>query len=612
MRFKKALVLLFVLMFVAGWTAFAQTPGEKVGDTKLDVLVYYSGTPNYIWAGTGGAVVAYAVGTPDTITGTETDFKVVVKNVESGESVTLSLPDDDENAKFGIGTPAVTKMSDGRTVVMTITGGIPWGYIGGWAKGGYLFMENSAGSGDYSPIWLIDFASRYDLILQPYIDVDENGIIHLAAYDGWGYGINYMNSEDDGFTFGNAIMWEAGNLIVPTEREEANNNILGAGMAVSSTGRVALYQQDECGDVAVQESEDGGISWLDPFLLMNNPPVPEDGDPDHVRPNRNADAVYDANDNLHVVFEGTYFLIGTDENIKARSTRFGKGALGDNYVNFIPHPADYKDRIMHWSEATGVTTAAVSVAPSVDLDRRYLSFAGSSWFTMVNFPSVAVDKSTGALYVAYTQFNENDASKSQMAWAEGDTTDFYYGYGDIYFVASTDGGATWSTPVNLTNTKGFDERYPKMYKEVVDGKIHMAYYGDNEAGMQWGFPDDAENWDCGVYYYAFDPAKYTDVNENRHNNNIKSFALYNNYPNPFNLTTAIKYSIKKSADVKLEIYNLMGQKVKTLVNNYVAAGTHTVRWDGRDDNGNVVASGVYFYKLTADGKTAAKKLTLLK
>ncbi len=56
----------------------------------------------------------------------------------------------------------------------------------------------------------------------------------------------------------------------------------------------------------------------------------------------------------------------------------------------------------------------------------------------------------------------------------------------------------------------------------------------------------------------------------------------------------------------------MGQKVKTLVNNYVAAGTHTVRWDGRDDNGNVVASGVYFYKLTADGKTAAKKLTLLK
>ena len=85
------------------------------------------------------------------------------------------------------------------------------------------------------------------------------------------------------------------------------------------------------------------------------------------------------------------------------------------------------------------------------------------------------------------------------------------------------------------------------------------------------------------------------------------FALEQNYPNPFNPITEINFSIPIATDVKLEIYNVMGQKVATLVNDRLEAGYHTAAWDGGD-----VASGVYFYRLKADSFVQSRKMMLLK
>jgi flagellar hook assembly protein FlgD len=85
------------------------------------------------------------------------------------------------------------------------------------------------------------------------------------------------------------------------------------------------------------------------------------------------------------------------------------------------------------------------------------------------------------------------------------------------------------------------------------------------------------------------------------------------YPNPFNPETAIKYSIKKDSNVLIEIYNIKGQLVKTLIDDYKYAGEHSVIWDSRDYNQQPVGSGIYFYKLIVNGKTeAVKKCLLLK
>ena len=88
--------------------------------------------------------------------------------------------------------------------------------------------------------------------------------------------------------------------------------------------------------------------------------------------------------------------------------------------------------------------------------------------------------------------------------------------------------------------------------------------------------------------------------------------LQQNYPNPFNPTTSISFNLKKADNVSLEIFNLKGQKVKTLVDEKLPADNNTVIWNGKDENGNPVSSGVYLYKLKSGKYTSSKKMILMK
>jgi len=85
-----------------------------------------------------------------------------------------------------------------------------------------------------------------------------------------------------------------------------------------------------------------------------------------------------------------------------------------------------------------------------------------------------------------------------------------------------------------------------------------------------------------------------------------------NYPNPFNPTTQISFSLPSDSYVTLEVYNIMGQRVTSLVNDYRQAGNYTVTWDGRNDAGSSVASGIYFYRIQAGDYSESKKMMLMK
>ena len=89
-------------------------------------------------------------------------------------------------------------------------------------------------------------------------------------------------------------------------------------------------------------------------------------------------------------------------------------------------------------------------------------------------------------------------------------------------------------------------------------------------------------------------------------------ALAQNYPNPFNPGTVIPFQINLGDRVELVVYDLAGQKIRTLVNGQLAAGSYTADWDGRDQSGVVVASGVYLYQLHAGTHRETRKLTLLR
>ena len=91
-----------------------------------------------------------------------------------------------------------------------------------------------------------------------------------------------------------------------------------------------------------------------------------------------------------------------------------------------------------------------------------------------------------------------------------------------------------------------------------------------------------------------------------------NYKLYQNYPNPFNPETRIEYEISKVVNVEIIIYNILGQKVKTLVDEERGPGVYRSIWDGRNNYGQPAASGVYLYKLKSENFIEIKKMTLLK
>ncbi len=90
------------------------------------------------------------------------------------------------------------------------------------------------------------------------------------------------------------------------------------------------------------------------------------------------------------------------------------------------------------------------------------------------------------------------------------------------------------------------------------------------------------------------------------------FSLSQNHPNPFNPTTAISFALPEATHIEIAVFNIVGQRIATLAESDYPAGEHTVMWDGRDDNGRTVSSGVYFYQIKAGDFIASKKMVLMK
>ncbi len=125
--------------------------------------------------------------------------------------------------------------------------------------------------------------------------------------------------------------------------------------------------------------------------------------------------------------------------------------------------------------------------------------------------------------------------------------------------------------------------------------------------------------DIRIYNYALSLSDIknlddftTDINDKKKDLLPKDFYLTQNYPNPFNSQTNIEYRIPTLSRIKLEIFDLLGQKVKTLLNEEKSSGIYMINWNGKDDLNNSVNSGIYFLKLTSEKFSSTKKMILLK
>jgi len=105
---------------------------------------------------------------------------------------------------------------------------------------------------------------------------------------------------------------------------------------------------------------------------------------------------------------------------------------------------------------------------------------------------------------------------------------------------------------------------------------------------------------------------YTQVSIDDNGATPNEFALYHNYPNPFNPETQIRFSLRTDSPVRLVIYDVLGRQVRTLVNNEFTSGTHILTWDGKNDKHQMVGSGAYFYRIKAGNFVDYKKMMLIR
>ncbi|MFZ1682973.1 MAG: M6 family metalloprotease domain-containing protein [Candidatus Zixiibacteriota bacterium] len=175
------------------------------------------------------------------------------------------------------------------------------------------------------------------------------------------------------------------------------------------------------------------------------------------------------------------------------------------------------------------------------------------------------------------------------------------------FVASTHiNGASPQGTVGVTSSNG-------TYKTILQS-LPFEYISAADTGNGFMIPDSFL-----VRVLGFFSGSLTGIDDQGDRNLPNGFALDQNYPNPFNPSTTISYTIpagtgigSSKAHTQLAVYNLLGQKVKTLVDADQGPGSYSVEWDGKSDRGTVVGSGVYFYRLDHGDVKASKKMVLLK
>ncbi len=149
-----------------------------------------------------------------------------------------------------------------------------------------------------------------------------------------------------------------------------------------------------------------------------------------------------------------------------------------------------------------------------------------------------------------------------------------------------------------------DLQIPELQK--IESKLyHLSEALKCEKDAKWMMFDTLE--------YKIDSLHKTDVEETGETQALPDkFVLLQNYPNPFNPKTNIEFILSQPGQVTVEIYNLLGQRVKVVAQRKFRSGTHTVYWDGKDEKGKEVSSGIYFYRVKTEESVQTRKMVLLK
>lgn len=436
--------------------------------------------------------------------------------------------------------------------------------------------------------------------------------------------ISIIFNDQNGFIFGEGLLkttdsgqnWENLNQYV-------RNNIYDVDF-ISAMEGIAL------GSDGVYKTYDGGFSWIPKF----NP----EGFP------------YDNPGTLEMINDSVGFLISRYKN-SYKKTADG----GENWENIAFYEENqHYDNIEFYDENLGILTAWEESVPGSQI------YDKSNAFISTNGGEIWAKKPLDSLYFDKLQFtnpshlwginryglwiSNNLADTWQRVLDERyvffhNSFDFYdslYGvvtcsHGEAYL--TTDGGSSWKSfekpvrddPNDCKIIGPYIDGSQRILETGHFGKLMITYiYPDGEIDFAYQMPsytkktlnkievlveDDFPNvWIAGDgFTILFNQFEKFPLDIKEENNQLQVFSLFQNYPNPFNPSTTIRYQIPQRGFVSLEIYNLLGEEIKTLVNEEQSAGTYNI-----DFNGETLSSGIYFYTLKSGNFIETKKFILLK
>ncbi|MFZ5980715.1 MAG: T9SS type A sorting domain-containing protein, partial [Candidatus Zixiibacteriota bacterium] len=218
-----------------------------------------------------------------------------------------------------------------------------------------------------------------------------------------------------------------------------------------------------------------------------------------------------------------------------------------------------------------------------------LDYADNS---LLRFDSVSIIDTRGSTAIKNVQSN----SSSHLLWVVlnfGDATPLTSGTGPVFTMFYTIESLTRDTVLYIDSTTYFtagNETYLLLTTANGGGKISPIFnYGEVQVDVITAVEDITDDRQLPI-----------------------SYELTQNYPNPFNPSTQIEFSLPEAGYVQLEVFNILGRKVRQLVNQRLSAGVHRVTFDGRSESNQPLASGIYLYRLTTDNFTESKKMILLK
>jgi len=432
-------------------------------------------------------------------------------------------------------------------------------------NGNHSILASSVGYGIFRIYDIPDTLSQNRFSLWPFITVDQSNRVHVVMTE--------MPSINHGrsLCYANAVLdsgrwWpsQSGPLVFDLVY---NVSAVVAASPVSNKVVIAYCGPADPGNISNSDiyyilSEDGR-SW--DFVNGKVNITNYNSDNDSLWAHSDLDVIFDYNDDFHIIWNANWS--SNAHPFYDRTYLFHYCSL-QHTINQIRTP---------WPESSWVGGCDYGI--------------GNKAICKMN---MGVRPFDNAIYAIWTQFDTSDCS------AAG------YANGDIWISYSNDGGIGWSQPRNLTNshTPGCfagecDSDNWGSLGDVVDSKLHLFYLNDKDAGSVVYYEGSA-TLNPMLYY-----SEYSDIDVK--NQVARNFSLGQNSPNPFNASTYINFELEQTSKVKLEIYNISGQKITTLIDQHLQMGQYRICWNAKN-----AVSGVYYYKIISDGKSQTKKMVLIK